>query len=172
MGRRKNRSRYEYNHTPTTLLLALLGGSCAFIAVETTRPDILDVWGSQVNKFPEWLFHMGSACSGIMTFFSFLFLLELVETRSRITAWRSTAPWLVFVGLTSFATIIHTPYYILIMTGTICGVWAYRQTSGVRRSPMGHRTLRMTFRYAHLAAGHLPEVVEKIVPARRPLYGE
>jgi site-specific recombinase XerD len=37
---------------------------------------------------------------------------------------------------------------------------------------MGHRTLAMTFRYAHLAAGHLLEAVEKIVPERRPFFGE
>jgi hypothetical protein len=43
MGRRKNRSSYEYNHTPATLMVALLGGSCAFIAVETTLPDVMDV---------------------------------------------------------------------------------------------------------------------------------
>ena len=135
MGRRKNRPSYEYNHTPTTLLLALLGGSCAFIAVETTLPDVMDVWGSQMNKFPGWQFHMGSACSGIVTFFTFLFLLELHETRSRITAWRSSAPWLPLVGLTLLATIIHIPYYIVIMVGTIFAVWAYLQTSSVRRSP-------------------------------------
>ena len=37
---------------------------------------------------------------------------------------------------------------------------------------MGHRTLRMTFRYAHLAAGHLLAAVEKVVPERRPFFGE
>jgi site-specific recombinase XerD len=37
---------------------------------------------------------------------------------------------------------------------------------------LGHRTLRMTFRYAHLAAGYLLEAVEKIVPARRPFFSE
>jgi hypothetical protein len=42
MGRRKSRSSHEYSHTPTTLMVALLGGSCAFIAVETTLPDVLD----------------------------------------------------------------------------------------------------------------------------------
>jgi hypothetical protein len=135
MGRRKNRSSCEYNHTPTTLLLALFGGSCAFIAVETTLPDLLDLWGSQINKFPGWQFHMGSACSGVATFFTFLFLLELHETKSRITAWRSSAPWLPLVGLTLLATIIHIPYFIVILAGTIYGVWAYRQTSSVRRLP-------------------------------------
>jgi site-specific recombinase XerD len=37
---------------------------------------------------------------------------------------------------------------------------------------MGHRTLAMTSRYAHLAAGHLLAEVEKIVPARRPFFGD
>jgi hypothetical protein len=135
MGRRKSRSAYECNHTPTTLLLALFGGSCAFIAVETTLSDVMDLWGSQMNKFPGWQFHMGSACSGIVTFLIFLFLLELHETRSRITAWRSSAPWLPLVGLILLATIIHIPYYIVILVGMIGGVWAYRQTASVRRSP-------------------------------------
>ena len=135
MRSRKNRSGDEYSRTPITLLVALLGGSCAFIAVETTLPDVLDVWGSQMNKFPEWQFHTGSACSGILTFFTFLFLLELHETKSRITAWRSSAPWLPLVGLSLLATIIHIPYFIVILAGVICGVWAYRQTSSVRRPP-------------------------------------
>ena len=135
MGRRKNRSSYEYNHTPTTLLVALLGGSSAFIAVETILPDVMDLWRNQMNQFPGWQFHMGSVCGGVMTFFTFLFFLELHETRSRIIAWRSSAPWLPLVGLTLLATIIHIPYCIVILAGTICGVWAYRQTSSVRRSP-------------------------------------
>lgn len=135
MGRRKNRSSCAYNHTPTTLLMAVFGGSCAFIAVETTLPDIMDVWGSQMNKFPGWQFHMGSTFGGVITFFAFLFFLELHETRSRITAWRSSAPWLSLVGLTLLATIIHIPYYIVILAGTLCGAWAYRQTASVRRSP-------------------------------------
>ena len=135
MGRRKNRSSYEYNHTPTTMLLALLAGLCAFIAVETTLPDVIDGWGSQIDKFPGWQFHMGSACSGIVTFLTFLFLLELHETKSRITAWRSSAPWLPLVGFTLLATITHIPYFIVIPAGIICGIWAYRQTSSVRRSP-------------------------------------
>jgi hypothetical protein len=69
-----------------------------------------------------------------MTFFIFLFILEVLETRSRMTAWRSSVPWLPLVGLTMLATIIHIPYYIVILAGTIYGVWAYRQTSSVRQS--------------------------------------
>ena len=132
MGRRKNRSSCEYDHTPATLLLAMFGGSCAFTAVETTLPDLMDLWGI---KLPGWQFHMGSACSGIVTFFAFLFFLELHETKSRITAWRASAPWLPLVGLTMLATIVHISYFIVIPSGTLCGVWGYRQTSSVRRSP-------------------------------------
>jgi hypothetical protein len=134
MGKRKNHSSYEYNHTPTTLLLALFGGSCAFIAVETTLPDVIDGLGSQMDKFPGWQFHMASACGGIVTFFTFLLFLELHETKSRTAAWRSSAPWLPLVGLALLATIIHISYIIVILVGTIYGVWAYRQTSRARRS--------------------------------------
>lgn len=132
MGRRKNRSSDEHNHIPTTLMVALLGGSSAFLAIETTLPDLMDLWGS---KLPGWQFHMGSACGGIVTFFTFLFLLELHETRSRITAWRTSAPWLPLTGITLLATIVHIPWYIVILVGTTCAVWAYRRTSSVRRSP-------------------------------------
>ena len=77
---------------------------------------------------------MGATCVDVITFFVFLFFLELLETRSRLTAWRASAPWLPLVGLTLLATIIHIPFYIVILAGTIYGVWAYRQTSSVRRS--------------------------------------
>ena len=133
MGKGKRLSSSEYNHTPTTLLVALFGAACAFIAVETTLPDLMESWGSQMKKLPGWQVHMGSACSGIITFFIFLFILEALETRSRITAWRSSAPWLPLVGLTLLATIIHVPLCIVILVGTIYGVCAYRRTSSVRR---------------------------------------
>jgi hypothetical protein len=134
MGKRKKRSSYEFNHTSTTLMIALFACACAFLAVETTLLDLMESLGFQMKKLPGWQFHMGSASSGIMTFFIFLFILEVLETRSRMTAWRSSVPWLPLVGLTMLATIIHIPYYIVILAGTIYGVWAYRQTSSVRQS--------------------------------------
>ena len=133
MGKRKKQSNNEYNRTPTTLMMALFGGTCAFIAVETTLPDLTESWGPQMNKLPAWQIHMGSACIGIITFLAGLFILEVLETRSHITAWRSSAPWLPLVGLTWLATIIHIPFYIVISVGIIYGVFAYRQTSKVRR---------------------------------------
>jgi hypothetical protein len=135
MGRRKKQPSYEYHHTPTTLLIALSGSVCAFMIVETFLPDLMELWERKIGKFPGWQIHMGSRCIEIMTFFAFLFFLELFETKSRITAWRASAPWLPLVGLTLLATIIHVPYSIVILVGTIYGVWAYRQTSSVRRSP-------------------------------------
>ena len=134
MGKRKKQSNNEYNRTPTTLMMALFGGTCAFIAVETTLPDLTESWGPQMNKLPGWQAHMGSACSGIIAFFTFLFILEVLETRSHITAWRSSAPWLPLVGLTLLATIIDIPYHIVILAGIILAVWACRQTSNVRQS--------------------------------------
>jgi hypothetical protein len=135
MVKRKRRPNYEYNDTLTTLLIAVFGGACAFISVESTLPNVMDLWERQMGKLPEWKIHMGSACCGTITFFIFLFILEVHETRSRITAWRSSAPWLPLIGLTLLATMIDIPYYIVIPVGTISGVWAYRQTSSVRSSP-------------------------------------
>jgi hypothetical protein len=135
MGKRKKQSSLEYNHTPTTLLMALFGGACSFIAVESTLPDLMELWGRQMNKLPAWQIHMGSACIGIITFLAGLFILEVLETRSHITAWRSSAPWLPLVGLMVLATFIHIPFYVVILVGVISGVCAYRQTSSVRRSP-------------------------------------
>lgn len=134
MVKRKSRSSNEYNHTPTTLLMALFGGTCASITVEITLPDLIESWGRRANKLPGWQVHMGSACSGIIAFFTFLFILEVFETRSRKTAWRSSAPWLPLVGLTLLATIIHIPYYVVIPVGIIYSLWAYRLTSSVRRA--------------------------------------
>lgn len=134
MGKPKKRPSREDNRTPTTLLMALFGGTCAFIAVETTLPDLMELWGRQIDKVQGWQVHMGAACGGIVTFFTFLFILEVLESRSRTAAWRSSAPWLPLVALTLLATFIHIPYYIVILAGTIYGVWAYHQTSNVRRS--------------------------------------
>ena len=135
MGKRKRPSSYEFNDTATTLAIAVFGGACVFISVESTLPDLMDLWGRQIDKIPRWQIHMGSACCGTTAFFVFLFILEVHETRSRLTAWRSSAPWLPLIGLTLLATIVDIPYYFVIPVGAICGVWAYRLTSGVRSSP-------------------------------------
>jgi len=134
MGKRKKRLNDEYNNTPRTLLMALFGSACSFLAVETTLPDLIESWGRQNDKIPGWQIHIGSAFCAAITFVIFLFFLEVHETRSRSTAWRSSAPWLPLIGLTLLATIIDIPYYIVIPVGTIAGVYAYRLTSSVRRS--------------------------------------
>ena len=135
MGQRKKQSSREYNHSPTTLLVTLFGGACAFITVESICGDANDAGWQQMNRLPAWQVHMGSACAGIITFFVFLFILEFLETRSRITAWRSSAPWLPLVGFTALATIVHIPFCIVLLAGSSYAVWAYRRTSSVRRAP-------------------------------------
>jgi hypothetical protein len=135
MSKRRNRSHHEYNDTQATLLMAVFGGTCAFFSVETIFPDVMESLGHQMSKLPGWKLHMGSMCVGILVFLIALFFLEVLETRSNITAWRSSAPWLPLAGLTAMATVIHIPLYIVVMLGGLCGVWAYRRTCSVRRSP-------------------------------------
>ena len=134
MGQRKKQSSHEYNHSPTPLLVALFGGACAFITVKSICGDANDAGWQQMSRLPAWQVHMGSACVGIITFFVFLFILEFLETRSKITAWRSSAPWLPLAGLTALATFVHIPFYIALLVGASYAVWAYRRTCSVRRS--------------------------------------
>jgi hypothetical protein len=134
MGQRKKQSSHEYNHSPTTLLVALFGGACAFITVESIYGDANGAGWQEMNRLPAWQVHMGSMCVGILTFFVFLFILEFLETNSRTTAWKSCAPWLPLVGLTALATLVHLPFYILLLVGASYAVWAYRRTCSVRRS--------------------------------------
>jgi uncharacterized protein (DUF983 family) len=134
MAQRKKNTGNEYSHTPTALLVAMFGGACAFITVESICGNANDAGWQQMNRLPAWQVHMGSVCVGIITFFVFLFILEFLETRSRITAWRSSAPWLPLVGLTALATLVHIPFYIVLLVGASYTVWAYRRTCSVRRS--------------------------------------
>jgi len=133
MEKRRVQSSHDYNHTPTTLLMALFGGACAFITVESTLPDAVESLEHHMNKLPGWQVHMGSACVGIIAFLTFLFILELLETRSKRTAWRCSAPWLPLFGLTAIATAVHVPFYLVALVGAIYGVFAYRRTSSERR---------------------------------------
>lgn len=135
MRKWKKKSSYEFRDTTTTLLVASFGGACAFITVENTIDDIMELWGHQARKLLGWQVDMGALCVGVITFFAFVFILGVLETRSKITAWRSSAPWLPLVGLTGIAAVIHIPFYVVAPIGAIYSVWAYRKTSNVRRSP-------------------------------------
>jgi len=125
----------EYNDTITTLLVALFCGACAVLTVENYAGDAKDAGWLHMDRIPDWQLHMGTACVGFVTFFVFLCVLEFLETKSRTTAWRSSAPWLPLVGLTALATVIHIPVYIVIPVGGSYAVWAYRRTCSVRRTP-------------------------------------
>jgi hypothetical protein len=139
MGQRKKNRSNEYNDTMTTLLVALFCGACAVLTVESYGGDAKDAKWLLMDRVSAWQLHMGSACVGIITFFAFLFILEFLETKSKITAWRSSAPWLPLVGLTALATAVHIPIYIIFLVGGSHAVWAYRRTSTVRRTPVSQR---------------------------------
>lgn len=141
MGQVRKKANYQYNDTSTTLLVALFGGACGFVTIESTIGDVMDAWGLQMNRLPAWQAHMGSVCVGIITFFVFLFILEFLETKSRITAWRSSSPWLPLVGSTALATFVHIPFYIVFPICASYAVWAYHRTCSVRSSP-AHREQR------------------------------
>jgi hypothetical protein len=119
--------------------VAAFGGACAILTVESTFNDGMDMWEHQMSRLTAWQIHMGSACVGVITFFVFLFILEFLETRSRITAWRSSAPWLPLIGFTALATIVHIPFCIVLLAGVSYAVWAYRRTSSVRRAPSARK---------------------------------
>ena len=66
MGQKEKQSSREYNHTPTTLLVAAFGGACANLTVESTFNDVMDMWKHQMSRMPAWQVRMGSACAGIL----------------------------------------------------------------------------------------------------------
>jgi hypothetical protein len=134
MRKPKKRSSDESSHAPSALLIAVFGGACSLIASEVTVPDVMESWGRKMDRLPAWQVHRGSVCIGIIAFFICLLILETRETKSRIAAWRSSAPWLPLIGLTAVATIIHIPFYLVILAGSAYCIWAYRQSSGARRS--------------------------------------
>ncbi len=133
MGKRKKQLRYEFNHTPTTVLMAVFGGACGFITVESFFEEITELFSSRGNDVYAWQVHMGSVCIGIITFVASLFLLAVFETKSRAIAWHSSWPWLPLVGLTAISTVVHIPFYFVAVIGAIYGIWAYRRTISVRR---------------------------------------
>lgn len=135
MGKRKNSVSHEYNDTATTLFVVLFSGACAFITMKIMFNDLLELTGHQASRLPGWQLDMGSLFMAFITFVVFVFVLAVFETRSRTIAWRSSAPWLPLAAFTALAAVIDIPLYIVLPVGILNGVWAYRRTCGVRRSP-------------------------------------
>ncbi|MGP8259556.1 MAG: hypothetical protein ACLQM6_06335 [Acidobacteriaceae bacterium] len=131
----KIQKNYEYHNTVMTLLMALFGGTCALITAECVLTEIKDTGWQQLSKVAEWRLHTGTACIGAIAFYLFLFGLELLETNSRMTAWRSSVPWLPLVGLIALATVVHIPFWIILFAISSNSVWAYNKTCSVRRTP-------------------------------------
>ena len=126
MGRRNKQLRERRGQPYVTILVAWFGGACACISAESTYQDVLDA--EMQSRLPGWQVHMGSTCFGIAAFVALLFLLTVLETKSRAVAWRASWPWLPIMGLTAFATLIRVPLYVLLPAWAINSVWAYRRT--------------------------------------------
>ncbi len=94
----------------------------------------MQAWGQRRNTLPSWQAHMGSVCVCTPTFFVSLFLLEYLETGSRETAWRSSAPWLPLAGIAALAAAVHIPLLLVLAAASCCATWAYRRTCRVRRA--------------------------------------
>jgi hypothetical protein len=135
MRKRKNGASDENNDAATSLLVALFGGACAFITVESTFEDMLELLGHRSGKLPRWQLHMGSPSVAFISFVVFVFILAILETGSRAKAWRSSAPWLPLAALTALAIVVHVLSYIVLLVGIFYAIWAYRRTCSVRRSP-------------------------------------
>jgi hypothetical protein len=133
MGKRKRQLSYEFNHTPTTVLMAVFGGACAFITAEVFFEGIVDMLSNPTNKIHARQVHMGSVCVGIAMFVASLFMLEVFETRSTAIAWHASWPWLPLVGITGISTVVNIPFYFIALIGAVYSVWAYRRTSSVRQ---------------------------------------
>jgi UDP-N-acetylglucosamine:LPS N-acetylglucosamine transferase len=59
MGKHKKQLRHEFNHTPTTVLMAVFGGACGFITVESFFQDIMELLSNRTNLVHAWQVHMG-----------------------------------------------------------------------------------------------------------------
>jgi hypothetical protein len=133
MGRRRKKYQDTINVTPVAgKFIACLGGLVVLYYAESTMNDVQNSVDKHTQRLPSWQVHMGSICVSVLAFVAILFLLEFLRSRSKITAWHLAWPWLPLVGLTSLATLIHIPAYIVIPAGAIHGVWAYRRTSKER----------------------------------------
>jgi hypothetical protein len=135
MGKRKTKRSEDFNDTLITILVALFFGACAVLAIEAVLGALEDAGWQLIGSIPSWQLHMGAACGGTITFFAYLYILQFIETDSKLTAWRSSAPWLPLVGLTALATTVYIPFYIVFLIGGGYAVWAYRRTRDVRRGP-------------------------------------
>jgi hypothetical protein len=108
--------------------MCFLGGLGIMIYGESLLGDIQNAGDSHASSLADWQVHMGAACMGAAAFVVIFFLLELLGRHSKVSAWRSSWPWLPLVGITALATVIHIPAYAVILICVLDAAWAYYRT--------------------------------------------
>jgi hypothetical protein len=136
MGCRMRKARERENDGPYLTNLALFVGFFGGLGIvtygESLLGDIQSEGDLQGPSLANWQVHMGAACMGTVGFVVIFFLLELLGRQSKISAWRSSWPWLPLVGLTALATVIHIPAYAVIPMCVLDAVWAYQRIQAAR----------------------------------------
>lgn len=118
--------------TTFALLVGFLGGLGIVTYGESLLGDIQSEGDLHAPSLANWQVHMGAACMGTAGFVVIFFLFELLGRQSKMSAWRSSWPWLPLVGLTALATVMHIPAYAVILICVLEAVWAYHRTRAVR----------------------------------------
>jgi hypothetical protein len=129
----KKRDRQTYTPDQTLMAFGIGCVACAGISyiAEIVHDDVI-ANGDNLPGFPDWRIHMATACLGITVFALTFYSLEALARGSKMTAWRSTAPWLPLVGLTAAATIVHLPAYGVILACLIYSICAFRWMRSVK----------------------------------------
>jgi hypothetical protein len=132
MKRARDRQDDGLDLTTFALLVGFLGGLGIVTYGESLLGDIRGAGDSHAPSLTNWQVHMGAACMGTAAFVVIFFLLELLGRQSKMSAWRSSWPWLPLVALTALATVIHIPAYAVILMCVLDAIWAYQRTRAAR----------------------------------------
>jgi hypothetical protein len=132
MKRRREQQDGSLDLTTFALLVSFLGGLGVVTYGESLLGDIQSAGDSHAPSLANWQVHMGAACMGTAAFVVIFFLLELLGQQSKMSAWRSSWPWLPSVGLTALATVIHIPAYAVVLMCILDAIWAYQRTRAAR----------------------------------------
>jgi hypothetical protein len=134
MKRRREQLDVGMDLTTFALLVGSLGGLGIVTYGESLLRDIQSAGDSHAPSLANWQVHMGAVCMGVAAFVVIFFLLELLGQQSKLSAWRSSWPWLPLVGLTALATMIHIPVYAVVLMSILEAAWAYRRTRAMKEA--------------------------------------
>jgi hypothetical protein len=129
----KKRERQTYSPDQTLVAFGIGWVACAGISyvAEIVYDDVV-ANGGKLPSIPDWRIHMATASLGITVFALTFYSLEALARGSKLTAWRSTAPWLPLVALTAAASFVHMPAYAMILACLLYSFCAFRWMRSVK----------------------------------------